>query len=277
MTIEEMKKRKKELGLTNKKLSEITGVPVGTIQKVFSGETKSPRVITIESIKLALMIGTSNEVREPEPAYKVSNNSNAVHTIGQDNKEIKRVFGCVGDRTMEEYIALPEGTRVELIDGVFYDMAAPTTVHQSIGAELWAAFKSHISKNGGSCVPFIAPTDVQLDCDNKTMVQPDVLVVCDRSKITRARIVGAPDLIVEVVSPSNPFTDVMVKYIKYKGAGVREYWIVFPDEKRVSVYNFEKSEEPVAYSFDDSIPVGIWDGKCVVDFKYIYSQVEFMY
>ncbi|MBR1673740.1 MAG: Uma2 family endonuclease [Eubacterium sp.] len=277
MTIEEMKKRKKELGYTNKRLSEISGVPVGTIQKILSGETVSPRFVTIESIKLALTIGPSSEVREPEPAYNVSYNPNAVHTIGQENKEIKRVFGRVGDRTMEEYIALPEGTRVEMIDGVFYDMPAPTTIHQSIGAELWAIFKMHISKNGGKCVPFIAPTDVQLDCDDKTMVQPDVLVVCDRSKITRARIVGAPDLIVEVVSPSNPFTDVMVKFLKYKWAGVREYWIVFPDEKRVSVYNFEKSVEPVNYTFDDTIPVGIWDGKCEIDFKYIYSQVEFMY
>jgi Uma2 family endonuclease len=277
MTLEEMKKRKKELGYTNKKLSEISGVPVGTIQKILSGETVSPRFVTIESIKLALTIGPSCEVREPEPAYKVGYDQNTVHKIGGEEREIKRVFGRVGDRTMEEYIALPEGTRVELIDGVFYDMSAPTTIHQSISAELWAIFKSYISKNGGKCVPFIAPTDVQLDCDNKTMVQPDVLVVCDRSKITRARIVGAPDLVVEVVSPSNPFTDVMVKYIKYKGAGVREYWIVFPDEKRVSVYNFEKSEDPVAYSFDDAIPVGIWDGECVIDFKYIYSQVEFMY
>lgn len=127
------------------------------------------------------------------------------------------------------------------------------------------------------CMPFVAPTDVQLDCDNKTMVMPDVLVVCDRSKITKARIVGAPDLVVEIVSPGNAVTDVLIKMRKYQNAGVREYWIVFPDEKQIMVYDFEHGHAPQVYTFEDSVPVGIWGGKCMVDFAYIYSQVEFMY
>ena len=80
---------------------------------------------------------------------------------------------------------------------------------------------------GNKCVPFVAPTDVQLDCDDKTMVQPDVLVVCDRSKITKERIVGAPDLVMEVISPSRVTVDIFIKVQKYKNAGVREYWLVF--------------------------------------------------
>jgi Uma2 family endonuclease len=178
---------------------------------------------------------------------------------------------------MDDYIRLPEGTRVELIDGKFYDMAAPTTVHQGIGFEICYQLKNYVTENGGKCVPFIAPTDVQLDCDDKTMVQPDVLVVCDRSKITRERVVGAPDLVVEIVSPSNVITDVLIKLYKYKNAGVREYWIVFPDEKMVMVYNFEQGTSPVEYTFADSIPVGIWDGKCKIDFERIYDQIGFLY
>ena len=85
------------------------------------------------------------------------------------------------------------------------------------------------------------------------------------------------DLVVEVISPSNPIMDAMIKLFKYQKAGVREYWIVYPDEKRVTVFDFAKNVGPQDYTFEDSIPVAIWDGKCEIDFSYIYSQIEFMY
>jgi Uma2 family endonuclease len=270
MTIEEMKQRKKELGYSYEKISELSGVPVGTLQKIFSGETSSPRYKTIMALSNVLGDkGDIYEVHESAGAY------NANYIKGQKNETSTSIYE--GEKTLDDYLALPEGTRIELIDGKFYDMAAPTTIHQSIGFEICYLFKKYVSKNGGKCVPFIAPTDVQLDCDNRTMVQPDVLVVCDRNKITRARIVGAPDLVVEVVSPTNMVTDVMIKLFKYKNAGVREYWIVYPDEKRVTVFDFEKDIGPKDYSFEDTIPVAIWDGDCKIDFSYIYSQIEFMY
>ncbi len=181
------------------------------------------------------------------------------------------------EMTIDDYVALPEGTRVELIDGQFYDMAAPTPIHQSIGSLIWSEFNSYIDKKKGSCVPFVAPTDVQLDRDNRTMVQPDVFVICDREKLTKARIVGAPDLVVEVLSPSNWYMDTFKKLNKYKHAGVREYWIVLPDHKKVVVYNFEKSLDPHEYTFEDAIPVAIWGGKCEVDFKKIFEKISFMY
>ncbi|MBR5178364.1 MAG: Uma2 family endonuclease [Lachnospiraceae bacterium] len=180
------------------------------------------------------------------------------------------------DKTIDDYIALPEGTRVELIDGVFYDMAAPTTIHQRIDMLLVSAFESFIKNNKGKCVPFIAPTDVQLDRDNKTMVQPDALVVCDRDKITRERIVGAPDLVVEVLSESNWYHDMVLKRRKYQNAGVREYWVVVPDKLTVLVYDFENHPDPVEYTFSDKIPVGIWGGKCEVNFKEIYDEIAFL-
>ena len=279
MTIEEMKKRKKELGLSCKRISELSKVPLATVQKIFSGKTASPRYNTIQAIAGILSHNqqyaheniTASEsvytqdisyVSEPLPEYNAA-------PIKKPEK--------YGPHTIDEYIALPEGTRVELIDGRFYNMAAPTTIHQYIASELCSLFKDYIRANNGKCVPFVAPTDVQLDCDNKTMVQPDVLVVCDRDKITKARIVGSPDLIVEIVSPSNTAMDVLLKMLKYKNAGVREYWIIFPDEKIVMVYNFSKTMEPKHFTFDDVIPVDIWDGKCTIDFKYIYDQVKFIY
>ena len=266
MNIQKMIEIKKEYGISNNMIAQMSGVPMGTVQKIFSGETISPRYDTLMALSEVFEKIMAGEVHEPVAAYKVTS-SGSGWTSKKDYE----------NKTIEDYIALPEGTRIELIDGRFYDMAAPTTIHQKIGFELCHLFEGYIEANGGQCVPFVAPTDVQLDCDNKTMIQPDVLVVCDRSKITRARIVGAPDLIVEVVSPSNAMVDLIIKLEKYKKAGVKEYWVVFPDDKTIFVYDFTKKDEPVRYSFEDTIPVGIWDGKCEIDLKKLYKKIEFMY
>jgi Uma2 family endonuclease len=266
MNIQKMIEIKKDYGISNIMIAQMSGVPQGTVQKIFSGETKSPRYDTVQALSETFEKILAGEVQESASAYVAA--SNASSNIPKKDYE---------NKTLEDYMALPEGTRIELIDGRFYDMAAPTTIHQKIGLELGHLFEGYIEANGGECVPFVAPTDVQLDCDDKTMVQPDVLVVCDRKKITRARIVGAPDLIVEVLSPSNAMVDLIIKLAKYKHAGVREYWTVFPDDKAVFVYDFTKTDEAVQYSFEDTIPVGIWDGKCKIDFKKIYKKMEFMY
>lgn len=178
------------------------------------------------------------------------------------------------DKTLEDYLALPDDERVEMIDGVFYDMAAPTTVHQRISFLLGMKLENFIIKNKGACTSFVAPVDVQLDCDDKTIVEPDVFVVCDRNKITKPRVVGAPDFVAEVLSPSNWYHYTVRKLLKYKNAGVREYWIVMPENRKILVYFFEKSPDPVEYSFEDEIPVGIWDGKCKVDFKEIFESIK---
>ena len=119
--------------------------------------------------------------------------------------------------------------------------------------------------------------DVQLDCDDRTMVQPDVLVVCDRDKIIKRCIYGAPDFVVEILSPSTKRKDGIIKLSKYISAGVREYWIVDPDKKQVVVYDFQKEDYPVIYGFGGEIPVGIFDGECRIDFAEIYEYMLFLY
>ena len=263
MTLDEMKKKKSELGYTNEMLARLSGVPLSTVQKYFSGNTKSPRYDTLQAMQKVLFgPGPDRLSVHEEAAYY------AAPAQESDPSALK---------TIDDYLALPEGTRIELIDGRFYDMAAPTTLHQGIGGEIYHILKSYIADNKGQCIPFTAPTDVQLDCDDKTMLQPDVLVVCDRKKITKARIVGAPDFVVEVISPSHVVTDIFVKKEKYRKAGVREYWIVFPEEKQVMVYDFEKSELPVHYTSDEVIPVAIWNGSCSVDFRSVCEQMSFLF
>lgn len=178
-----------------------------------------------------------------------------------------------GEMTLKDYLALPEDRRVELIDGVFYDMASGTNVHGDIAEEIHARFREFIKKNGGKCKAKIMATDVQLDCDDKTIVVPDVYVVCDKKKLTIQRTVGAPDLVVEVLSPSNWKVDVFKKREKYERAGVREYWLVFPKQKKVRVHYFEKGETK-EYTFADKVPVGIWNGRCEVDFAEIDAEIR---
>ena len=126
-----------------------------------------------------------------------------------------------GEFTVEDYLTLPDDLRVELIDGYFFEMSAPLTPHQIIARDITLQLTNYIKANKGKCVPLMAPCDVQLDRDDKTMVQPDVLIVCDRSKITKERIIGAPDFIVEVLSESTKKKDMTIKLNKYSDAGVK--------------------------------------------------------
>ena len=254
MTIEEMIQRKRELGYSYAQIAELSGIPLATVQKVFGGVTKSPRRETILALERAL---STNFVKEPAAAYKIG----------------KRP----GEYTISDYVALPEEKRVELIDGVFYDMAAPSSIHQYLAGAIYAALLNHVSKSQGSCVPFIAPLDVQLDKDDKTMVQPDVMVVCGRDKISRRRIFGAPDFIVEILSPETRKKELTVKMQKYIEAGVREYWVIWPEEKTVAVYHLQGDLIPQLYTFNDPVPIGIWDNTCSVDFPAIYQQIQFLY
>ena len=252
MTVEEMKRRKKVLGYSYEKISELSGVPLGTVQKIFSGVTESPRYDTLQALEKAFKSQEEDRVKEAAAMYRAKNQ---------------------GEYTMEDYYALPEERMAELIDGLIYDMASPTSVHQLIGAEIWEQLKSYIRNSKGKCVPMLAPLDVQLDCDDRTMVQPDVVVVCDRSKVIRRCIYGAPDLVIEILSPSTRRKDVTIKLNKYIAAGVREYWIIDPDQRLVLVYDFSAAIYPVIYGFDAKIPVAIWDGDCVIDFQEVYDYI----
>jgi len=153
-------------------------------------------------------------------------------------------------------------------------MSSPTFGHQSIGGEIHRQIANYIMEHGGDCRPFIAPVDVQLDCDNKTMVQPDVGIVCDPSKIKRFGIYGAPDFLVEVISPSTKKKDYALKLSKYMEAGVREYWILDFRQEKILVYFFESDIYPVIYGFDQPVPVNIYDGNLKIDFSNIARWLE---
>ena len=277
MTIARLKELKRELGLTNEMISKASGVPLGTVQKIFSGTTKSPRRATLLALENALLAKSSltsafvYDAREK----RISGSSlrEAPASYGAPPAEWAEDPGQ-GHYTLEDYYALPEERRVELIDGVIYDMSSPTGYHQLIAGELYSMLLADIRSRKGSCMPFISPIDVCLDRDNKTMVQPDVFILCDKSKYTPRRIEGAPDFIAEVLSPSSKSRDLFIKLNKYRNAGVREYWAIDPEKKIVMVYVFENDDDFTCYSFRDRIPVAIYHGEMIVDFSLIDDVIS---
>ena len=275
MTIEEMRQRKRELGLTNQMIAERSGIPLSTVQKVFAGATSSPRRETIEALERVLGQDKSAVYGDPVTSDRMVCETSAAYNVsavdGNSSDTENRLY------TLEDYLRLPDDQRVELIDGVFYDMAAPTTIHQSIAGFLHKKFLDFVMANKGPCFPFISPVDVQLDCDDKTVVQPDVLVVCDRTKYKNGRVFGAPDLVIEVLSPSTRRKDMQLKMYKYAGAGVREYWMVDPEKKLVVQYDLEHLGIPAIYNFKSVIPVLIWDSACRIDLGEMDETIGFLW
>ena len=161
--------------------------------------------------------------------------------------------------TIDDIYALPDGERAELIDGKIYYMAPPNTKHQMLVSDLHYQIKDYIKRNNGECNVFPSQFAVFLSENDKNYVEPDISVICDKKKITDKGCDGAPDWVIEIVSPSSKPMDYFTKLFKYRTSGVREYWIVDPMKQRVTVYFFEK-ESVEEYSFGTDIPVGIYEG-----------------
>lgn len=161
--------------------------------------------------------------------------------------------------TIEDIYALPEGQRAELIDGQIYDMAPPNTMHQRIVMNLSRKIANYINAHNGGCEVFPAPFAVFLNKDSKNYVEPDISIICDKDKLDDRGCNGAPDWIIEIVSPSTSRMDYGIKLFKYRSAGVREYWIINPKTHTVNLFDFEHEKMSNQYSFDDIIPVCIYD------------------
>ena len=154
--------------------------------------------------------------------------------------------------TYANYQTWPDGERWEIIDGEAYDMTpAPSIAHQRIVRNLSAAMTSFFS--GKACEPFITPTDVVLDDTN--IVQPDVFIVCDKSKITKANIQGAPDLAVEILSPGTGRKDRREKKVLYERFGVREYLLIHPEDETVERYSLVEGKYagPDVFGWDETM------------------------
>lgn len=161
--------------------------------------------------------------------------------------------------TLEQYEVLPEDNRVEVFDGVIHNMSSPSQEHQTISMELSTTLNTYIKSKQGHCRVFHAPFDVKLNDAPLTIVQPDIMIVCDKNKLDGKRCNGAPDFIIEIISPSNASDDYIRKLYYYENYGVREYWIVDPRRKIITVNYFEKDMINVQYDFCSTIKVNIYE------------------
>lgn len=174
----------------------------------------------------------------------------------------------IEDYTLEDIYALPDGTRAELIDGQIFYMAPPTRKHQRLVVELSSIINYYIKEKGGDCEVDIAPFAVFLNEDDRNYVEPDISVICDRNKLDDRGCNGAPDWIIEVVSPSSIRMDYYTKLFKYSSAKVREYWIVDPAKNLILVYDFENGDSR-QYTFADTVEASIYD-----ELKIDFSQMD---
>jgi len=170
--------------------------------------------------------------------------------------------------TIEDIYALPDGQRAELIEGEIYMMAAPGRIHQEIVMDLSYLIKNYIKQYHGDCKVYPAPFAVFLNNNNDIYLEPDISVICDKNKLTDEGCKGAPDWIIEVVSPGSKRMDYYLKLFKYRTAGVREYWIVDSTKQQIIVYNFEYVTFE-QYSFSDKVKAGIYE-----DFEINFSEIS---
>jgi Uma2 family endonuclease len=179
----------------------------------------------------------------------------------------------------KDYVMWPKNERWELIDGIPYDMSpAPGTKHQEISLQVTNLFYNFLK--GKQCKVLAAPFDIRLPKANEkdlkisTIVQPDIVVVCDKSKLDEKGVRGAPDLAIEIFSPNTAKKDATVKFRLYENAGIREYWMIRPEENTVTIFKLDSANKygrPEVYSDEDIIKVGIFENQLEINLKEVFG------
>ena len=173
--------------------------------------------------------------------------------------------------TYSDYLLWDDDVRRELIDGKIYLMAAPTWWHQEISGNLHVLFREFLK--GKTCKVFYAPLDVRLNADtlDDTVVQPDIVIVCDHEILDKSGIKGVPEMVVEILSPSTSKYDRTTKFNAYLKAGILEYWIIDPEAESLAV-NILKDNNYIthAYTGDETVPVHMLEG-CIISLPEIFE------
>lgn len=296
MDASDFKRRKKALKLTTAEVARMAELPVSTVSKIMTGETKNPSYITMEKIdkvllheEMLLRIRKYKEALEEyirnhpeevvdqrtfEKEYRRKNHLNDAPLPYAVPTSVAEAEGSLAKKkpervSIEEYYAINEGyedKKTELLDGHLIFNEAPGVQHQTIVQTAGAAIHQFIKERNGDCRVFYVGINVQLEEDDFTLLIPDIAVVCNPEMIRKDRIFGPPDLVVEVVSQYTRRRDYGIKMHKYMSAGVREYWIVDPEKEKVTVYLEGEPMMAYVYEISEDIPVSIYDGKLKLNF-----------
>lgn len=217
---------------------------------------------------------SDTEVREPSAL-----SSSEARVLDQRRGPEPDKYPYQGSYTVKDMLEMPEKSNAELIDGVIYDRGAPTLPHDIIVTTLVRRLADFMDDVHGSCHVFGSNVDIQLFPDSdRYFLEPDISVICDRDKWKNGEwIIGAPDLVIEVLSKSTRSRDMGIKLWRYHDSGVREYWIIDPKREIVTVYKFAEDMENTqvnAYDFTEKVPVGIWDDTLEIDFADIHRRIQ---
>lgn len=263
MNIEGLKRRKKALKLTNKDIAELTGIPVSTVNKIFSGATKSPRYDTLLAIEDA--IGKKEIQSDKITRYE--------YGVSTDNPMMVRETSnyALNTRkyTEKDLDELPPGNFAELMDGILYFKGMPSLTHERMIARIRTVIDRYIETHHGECETFSSHFAMRLrdeeNAEETNVLLPDIMVVCNPDLLTEELCDGPADWVIEVASPYNSKNDYQKKAYHYRVGGVREYWIVDSQKRIVTVFNYEsermeRMEGITIYSFEEEIPVMIYPG-----------------
>ncbi|MBE5828524.1 MAG: helix-turn-helix domain-containing protein [Butyrivibrio sp.] len=268
MDAKELKLRKKALGLTTAQIALMCELPVGTVSKIFTGETRNPSYLTIDKIDRVLaheeMLARVRAYVDAILAYIKDHPDEDVDQI-QFEKNYRREHGLdnahMGKVTAQMLDEIGEDRRIELIDGHLIINEYPNMRHQMLVQNLGRKIDDYIRSNDGKCRMFSVGVNVFIDEDDYTLVGPDIVVLCDDSRMNEMGIVGPPDWVIEVTSPSTRGRDYGKKMHKYMDGGVREYWIIDLEKEKVTTYIEGEPMMAYVYSFEDEIPVYIYCGE----------------
>lgn len=293
MNTDNIRIRKKALNITTAQLAYLADLPVGTVSKIITGETKNPKQITIDKLNEALIKEESRmrisaylkEMKEYyeshpeilggpndfEPIYRKRHNlEDKPLELADSLSEEYPIWGNIARKPRhtekaDDFLQAGNENRfIELLDGTRIYNEAPSLNHQLIVKSINRQIESYIAEKGGDCRVFDMGINVRLDEDEDTILIPDILVLCDEAKYKPFGILGAPDWVIEVVSKSTRRYDFKQKTYKYLMNGVRELWLVDMERKIVVVYTDGEYMLSHIYPFDESIPVGIYDKQLTI-------------
>jgi len=258
------------MGLSQRDLELKSGVRQAEISKIERGEG-NPSLKTVGKLFEAMGQSLSFTVCKQDtclqnPDYPYVNESIAPYL----NPKVQQGFYRVKD--LEN---LPECFRIELINGVIYDMSVPSLPHQLIVKNITAAFDKYIEEQAGECITFSGQTGVWFEGDEKNLVIPDMFIVCDKDKLKYKGVVDAPDFVLEVLSPATRSRDLSLKLRLYQEKGVHEYWIVDLRNSKLLVYDWKHMDIPQIFGFDAVVPVGIYDGNLSINMNKICAGIRF--
>jgi Uma2 family endonuclease len=245
MTAEEMAKEVDRRGYSYAQLERFTGIPAATIRRIMTGKTKRPRIDVMLSLSAVLRPTAADNSIKHQESYDLG-----------------------------DYLALTDDDQIEMIDGVLYDTVRPDEVHQFVLGAVFHTLYEQTRKLDRVCYPFMAPLDVQLDENDRTIVKPDIFIAFSGKRFKDGRYQGAPEFVAEILSLSSRKKDFHIKYFKYKQAGVREYWIVDIMERRIITWVFHDQEKSRVYTIDETVPVMAFEGKISVDFGQIWKEMS---